>query len=768
MSADPPSPQWPQKIRKFGIEDPSLRYLASKYESAIPWQQEVRNEKELLRYVRRTLLPSLVERLSASGNGPPDQRYFVRPSRIQLERVLHGDAHLTAAERTEAEQLRQVEGKQAAQRYTADLINRKKEASFQEWIRKVRNYWFKSEHAFVYLVLRGMLDGLGKGTLRLLNPPDRQILTWLQNRVHHERLPPHGSVSEEYRWLATLWTEVLGSGNSRGTPPAAGTTETGWAFFPRGYDPHALSRLCQGSGWCISSPSMAEDFLRQNSFYLLFEERKPRIALRVKTSGSRKRIVECVRTHNRFPEGFEADIELFAQTLELKNRFRYADQLTQNAQALLRENSTSVEWWRQRITNWPFALGQAIPAIQEELRFYARGRTSLYQGFPGVLHSAQNSDQLQGSETMDAAVQLLQEKPFLLPKILKKLHLQNSQVPRVLTEAAIDGWVQLLRDDLVPARAFNYVPTAVLHAPEVLRLLADHYPREFRERIRTLKKSRRDREKPFRLEKWIPEQPDEPPLLARERMVEALLHDKTGLLNNHLFSTLSRERPDFQELRREAWKEAMEVEPPLWFALPDDLRETSGFHTYEGRFHGRANGPQWLRKIRAKPWYLLHSGFPTSLRRHRRILRAYRDSWAERLRAHPWRLWEQIDPPSLQGRKNTLDPKGVKNYRRVYPSYALLSDPVVLNALTEGWRNDRHGWRKVSARMQTIPAIQLSFLRAFRQKLDQGEEFLEDLRFRQCLEAFWKMEPYAILHDKYAREIRELRLEIHHRTQIPL
>ena len=50
----------------------------------------------------------------------------------------------------------------------------------------------------------------------------------------------------------------------------------------------------------------------------------------------------------------------------------------------------------------------------------------------------------------------------------------------------------------------------------------------------------------------------------------------------------------------------------------------------------------------------------------------------------------------------------------------------MLDALTEGWKNEQEGWGKVSARMRGIPAVQLSALRAVRQKLDEGRALPEN------------------------------------------
>ena len=771
MSGENHPVTWPQKIRRFGIEDPFLRFLASRYESEIPWQKTVRNERDLLRFVRREMLPSLVERLVSAGANSPDQRYFLQPSEIRLERVLAAEAHLTAEERAKVEKFRRKKGEEAARGDAARLINRKKQDSFREWIRKVRDQWFRSQHAFVYLVLRGMIDALGKKTLRVLHPPDRRILTWLQNRMRNERLRPNSSLSKEYWWLATLWTELPNFfGSSK--PRSLGTTENGWAFFPRHYDAFALSQICQRTGWCLANPYIASRYLEDYGFFIFFQDRRPRVAVETRQEWPNFKIAGIYGLYNSSPKEHRVDIKFFIKTTPFDWRYVYEHEDWKGRMRIDKRKATR-EWWKERITNWPFLIDtRAPPAIQEEFGAYAESRKSLYEGFPGLPdHGTQWVERTRENPVEEQCV-VLREKPFLLEYFRQSPSYQSSGLAGqfALGEAAIEGWLQLLRDGVVPSEAFPLIPRSVRNSPQVIELFAEQYPQELHERIRALKKTRSDREKPFQLEDLFIEQVDEPGLLAEERMVEALLHDKSGLLNNHVFSSLVRERPDFPQLRREAWKKAMEVEPPLWFALPQEFLDTEGFTTSEGPVRAGLDAERWLETIRQKPWILLQPKFPQSLRRHRDFLVAYHDRWVELLREHPWRLWEQINPSSLTGKKHNIDPTGFRNYRRVYPSYALLRSPVVLEAMTEGWlktisREPDECTVHLSGRMMAIPAVQLSLLRAIdararKERLPVKIEFatspLTSFPVSQVLKLFTEFNHYSRLHDQYGHEIRKL------------
>ncbi len=89
-------------------------------------------------------------------------------------------------------------------------------------------------------------------------------------------------------------------------------------------------------------------------------------------------------------------------------------------------------------------------------------------------------------------------------------------------------------------------------------------------------------------------------------------------------------------------------------------------------------------------------------------MNAYREGWLSYLQQHPWRIWV-----SHGGHYN----------RRSYMSYALLADEIVIDALAKAWAGlgDKllSTWRnEPSRRMKSIPAIQLSVLRAI-----SSEEF---------------------------------------------
>jgi hypothetical protein len=202
------------------------------------------------------------------------------------------------------------------------------------------------------------------------------------------------------------------------------------------------------------------------------------------------------------------------------------------------------------------------------------------------------------------------------------------------------------------------------------------------------------------MEKLIPVAVGESQKIACERMINALLNNEDGVYTDDIYYELLQQRNDYAIIREQAWQEGIKVHPPLWFALPEDLRAKKAFQlpTTSSTF---VDLEEWCNKVKDRPWFLTQKKtVPKSIRMHPRIIEAYRDGWSYYLKDCPWRIWVKF-----------------KESRRVYMSYALLNDNSTINALADGWiatgANILKFWRtKPSERMKSIPAVQISILRA--------------------------------------------------------
>jgi hypothetical protein len=203
--------------------------------------------------------------------------------------------------------------------------------------------------------------------------------------------------------------------------------------------------------------------------------------------------------------------------------------------------------------------------------------------------------------------------------------------------------------------------------------------------------------------------PSDSPAIAQERLVNVLLNNQDGIFSDEGFLEADRQRDDFLTIREIAWFDAMQTHPPLWFALPEDLKVSDKFRLSD-LVPDKVDIENWCEQVTQKPWVLLNQkGVPKSIRLHPRILDAYREGWLPYLKKHPWKIWV---------------PKG----NRVYMSYALLADHKTIAALTEGWRKREKEivkcwFNNPSERMRDIPAMQVAVLQVVNDLLKMGQYY---------------------------------------------
>lgn len=683
---------WPQKISRFQLKDPVLRYLASRYESEIPWQKEVKDERSLKKFVRRDLLPSFLKRLELSAVASKS-RYFIAPEKVKVGNVLHNPNQYYLSD-DESRRIQSLSAQESSerhlQRFLARRINHHKADAYQTWVRKVHRFWFRSDPGFAFLVIRGMVDGMGKNSLRTINEPDREILNWIFQRVLSEALSPNFNLSEEYRSLIAFWGCASSWLNNEGSG-FKGTTETGWGYFPSVSESEFLSSACASSGWCIGNQTMAHHYLMNSCFFILFEERKPRVALRVSPEN---KVVECQGRCNRHPVNFEHDIVLFCTIMGLNLSHRTGE-IQKSLDADPRKESS--DWWKERSRFFPFVFSEAEKSIASQLKIDAANRFSDYKDFPVVGYRAVSNTR----EELERLISTFEVKPYQYLRGSDNL-LSREQSSRI-RESVCVGWLNLLKHEMVPLDKYKLIPEFVFEDGRVRKFLEKGVPAVIQGRLKNVRALAGDS---FSMDQFIPATSNEPPSVASSRIASALLNDKMGILNDSIFPKSCREREDYQSVRLEGWREAFEIEPPLWFALPSEFRDLPEFQLERGRYRGRADLKYWLSIIRKRPWYLHQQRFPHSLLRRRDILFSYRDAWAIYLRLHPWRFRREGKSKDRKYHRNPIP--------SVFPSVGLLNDPKILEAMKEGWSLNPDLFRGASLKMKRIPAVQLSVLKAIR------------------------------------------------------
>ena len=666
--------RWPTKVKKFGIEDPALKVLVAKYENEIPWQkEEIKDEDSLCRFIQNRMLPRLLNRVAF----PPERSVkhcYVSHRNVDLEVALATDQELDRDDIDVVRLIKKEDGVEEATKALLEVINTRKASGFKQWTDLIGGKYL-DDPAFCILLLRPLFDMSGHGSRRSVVPPSTDVIDWLYRRITQGRLSPNDNVAKVYCWK-------LSSGSY--TVPA-----NGWQYIATGmHNASQLSAACRGSGWCVASKEMASSYLNRSCFYILREEGKPVVALRAEPSG--KTVNECQGRDNESPQNWFADIHFFlkAQSMVLTDR---VDEMRSVLTRLGDLNAKSYEWWLERSKYWPFLSEFAPEDILLQLKMQGSSEITSYLGFPSFQYLAERSGVTMEPEDWTRVVEI---DPLRFSQCPPKY--RNNQEVRA---ACIRGWKDRIQDGEITLEEITSIDGFVCQDAGIREALNNNFADELRKKVRLPSRTYDERVNPFDLERLMPVLPDEPAMLAVDRLVNLFLNNKSADFSDRIIPELIRNRDDFAHIRETAWLESLQAHPPLWFALPEDLKVINSFSLNEGEVT-RVSLESWVLKVEQKPWLLTQQKtVPKSVRFHRRILEAYRDGWISYVKQAPWRIWVK---------------RGLA--RRVYMSYGLLGDKMVIDAFTEGWDVHRKNvfscWSKGSERMQDMPVLQVSALRA--------------------------------------------------------
>jgi hypothetical protein len=271
--------------------------------------------------------------------------------------------------------------------------------------------------------------------------------------------------------------------------------------------------------------------------------------------------------------------------------------------------------------------------------------------------------------------------------------------------ACIETWTRKVQSGDSDLPSIDAAPQFVTASEAYQRAIRKRLPPDVRDRVRRNPCNPEPSDGRFDLETFLPANLSDPPELAVEHVVNALLTNESGVFSDDRLPEAVRHRADFPDIRWRGWREALQAHPPLWFALPADLAADPEFQPLDSApGHSDRDLDQWVAELLAKPWLLTDAHtVPAQIRHHGRILDAYRRAWVTSLQESPGCLF-------------VVQRRSRKSNQCAYMSYALLYDGQILGALEEGWSRANEAilpaWRGTSERVRRLAPIQVSILRA--------------------------------------------------------
>jgi hypothetical protein len=699
--------KWCQKIHRYKINDPFLRLVVEKYESEIPWVINVRDEKTLNSYLSDVMLPELKKRVTYNEDikDIPKKSFFVsfldidpetqielmeyasenelRQARLWLsDKDLFGDEEYNHdwGRWTKEEYEKKCRDMAAFELQT--VINKYKSEAYLHWIEFMQEV-YPIQPAFQLLVLRSVFIQAGYGSRQLLNPPDKNVLKWLNQNIKQLKISPKDNIGKEYHLRVTngLHSKLF----------------TGWQYIESGtQNSSRLSSAAQRSGWCIAGEYMSKYYLSSCEFYILRVKNKPVVAIRRMKNG---KILEILGVHNRPSPQFFSDISFFIQTMSFEfEELNASDPFPGDwdtmlpdfknfTERTLSENINNATWWSSRIERWPFAWEFAPEGLKQK----CKPTSSVLSSNAFYLSLPEDMIEKAGVKlTIDDYEEAISQDPSLFNSI------GITDEPRLIA-ACVKGAINKMNNNDITLKEFSELPEWVRTDKSILDLLSLKVPKSFEKEISRRGNYREERSAGKQMGGILGFEETEHQEISVLRAVEMIIKNESSDFSNIIFTEEIRNRPDFEIIREKAWIKALNNNPTFYFALPLDLFNRRAWEPLTTIPESKeALLKKWQNLVLINPWYLeTKSKVPKSIRNHESLLRAYLLGWSKIIASNPSRIWKKINP-----------------YQRAYCSYAALRNFYFFSNLSNAFENDPKSWGKSSDRMKAIPAYQLAMLAA--------------------------------------------------------
>ena len=741
--------KWPVKVKKFNIKDPIMKMFVAKYESLIPWQEKVKNENDLKIYIEKVMLKELFDQIDLKKFKKTNKGYFVTENDIGSDLVKNPDRlNLSKNVILKAKEILKVDGFDRARSFITDEINKIKEKSLKSWRRRIK-LAFPNEPHFWYLILKPLYDSSPKGSRRLVAGFNKRALEILYNRLKNEEFPPNKNILEAY-FDSDLYSALLEKNK----------TKAGWIFV------NSVSSLIRASyftKWCTKEYGYARSYLNGGYFYILKFKRYSHIAMKI--HNSTKSIETCVDALDEVPsEEWYDDIALFTKIMNLKFEEKGLKIKIENHFKTLDFFSLSENWWKERIDIWPFSIKFAPVKIFEKYRYRAIRlalKYSEWEEFENLFKETFGDIDILDYQLWKSLVKVdpiyynvapssIQNDPKIKEickkKWIEKLHVEGialniyRDIPKFVYEDSM--FVKTLREKLKSLNfshvEFKFLPESVWKNKEFTKSLKERSPQALKRFMSFVRKYKKYYSQ---LNDFLVVDPPDPYYVAVDRLVSILLFEVKDVFYEKMIPEYLRSRDDYQKIRVEGWKKAINKEPFLVYSLPNDLEESQEFKSLIKNEDSDSKVEDLLRRW---PWKFKY--LKKKQKFNRRFWDACIEGYKKILERHPCRLnikmilGEYGYALSYYDLPYILNGDSDEIFRIVKTSISplILHDSrlmdTIINALVK--RNKLHlDWKRLPEEFKELLTYQYAFLKAI-YKLDKSRKDQEFYCNRSILKVY--------------------------------
>lgn len=261
------------KIKKYNVDDPSLKFFIYKYEKTIPWDK-INSAEDIQAYVQNALLPILHDKIDPAA----EDNYYLSADDIDIEAEFQN--HPNDPEIVQAYEIYQRDPEAATEKILT-AINSDKQNIFDSWWNYItqENEIYAQNPAFAYSILKPVIDS--SPTIKKTPPPplNPEALAKVYGEINEQGATQMNIIKKYTKESAALDKESLKTVRSG---------EGEWVNVPsKDHDPthfqenvNKLKRFSTGNHWCTAE-AMAEPYLSQGDFWLYLKGGRAVVAIRL-------------------------------------------------------------------------------------------------------------------------------------------------------------------------------------------------------------------------------------------------------------------------------------------------------------------------------------------------------------------------------------------------------------------------------------------------------------------------------------------------------
>jgi len=260
-------------VNQWKVDDPFLKFFIYTYEPLIDLNK-IKNKEDLNEFIKGDLIPSLKSKIDINNRDG-----YYKKSMTNEEALAEVDEH-EADPRIQSAIRKFKENPEAAKVILLRAINEDKKLSFDKWWSYMSNEIDHSP-AFFYSMVNPMIESSPAGQKNGPPPASRKAISLIKDEIGSKGVTQMNVFKKFIKNSFKIDKESSESIDI--------DDKKSWIRIdsmqrdPKNYQDNQekLMRFATDSGWCIAQNQHSNDYLRKGDFWLYFENKRPKAAIRL-------------------------------------------------------------------------------------------------------------------------------------------------------------------------------------------------------------------------------------------------------------------------------------------------------------------------------------------------------------------------------------------------------------------------------------------------------------------------------------------------------